>query len=715
MNAIDELAGHTSSGFAHWVYVLAAFCALLLAVWLGDGARRREPGGKVRIAALIAMALWALLCAALGAGSLPAQLAETLRDLGWLGLVYALFASDGRDGHRGPVRPLMIVLAFVEALQAIAIMLELWFGAIEGVEEMIFHISVMLRLLVTTGVLVLVHNLYVGAVAQQRIAVRWACAAMALVWGYDLNFYTIAYLANWVPDNLVAIRALTQIIATVLLAFGAARAQSSLRFSPSRTIAFQSLSLLVIGGYMIVMVGAAQSLAWLGGNASQLAQLGFAVAITVLVLAVMPSKRLRGWAKVVLAKHLFQHRYDYRAEWLRFTRTIGHGGAQALPLHARVVQALADITDSAQGLLLVPSETGDLELAGRWQWPAAEVPGMAMEAASVAFFEQHGFIVDLDEVRAGTDHQGERARVPGWLVEDREAWALVPLLHFERLVGMVVLGRPPVTRQLDWEDFDLLRVVGQQLASYLAENNGQVALLEANRFDEFNRRIAFVMHDIKNLASQLSLLSRNAERHAENPAFRADMLVTLRNSTDKLNALLARLSRYGKAAPEKLAGIDVADVCKGVVTRYAGAQGPRAHAVGETSFGVLAHRETLEQVLLHLVQNAIDASPQGMPVLLRWRIEGAEGCIDVVDTGAGMSADFVRNGLFKPFVSTKSGGFGIGAFEAREMVRAMRGRLDVESREGLGSRFTIRLPLAPAAEQHVSPGTGEGSDEKKVA
>jgi hypothetical protein len=161
---------------------------------------------------------------------------------------------------------------------------------------------------------------------------------------------------------------------------------------------------------------------------------------------------------------------------------------------------------------------------------------MAMEAASVAFFEQHGFIVDLDEVRAGTDHQGERARVPGWLVEDREAWALVPLLHFERLVGMVVLGRPPVTRQLDWEDFDLLRVVGQQLASYLAENNGQVALLEANRFDEFNRRIAFVMHDIKNLASQLSLLSRNAERHAENPAFRADMLVTLRNSTDKLNA-----------------------------------------------------------------------------------------------------------------------------------------------------------------------------------
>jgi signal transduction histidine kinase len=199
--------------------------------------------------------------------------------------------------------------------------------------------------------------------------------------------------------------------------------------------------------------------------------------------------------------------------------------------------------------------------------------------------------------------------VPGWLVEDREAWALVPLLHFERLVGMVVLGRPPVTRQLDWEDFDLLRVVGQQLASYLAENNGQVALLEANRFDEFNRRIAFVMHDIKNLASQLSLLSRNAERHAENPAFRADMLVTLRNSGQAQRPAGAPFALWqGRAG--KLAGTDVADVCKGVVTRYAGAPAAGARC-WETSFGVLAHRETLEQVLLHLVQNAIDASPQG--------------------------------------------------------------------------------------------------------
>ena len=73
-------------------------------------------------------------------------------------------------------------------------------------------------------------------------------------------------------------------------------------------------------------------------------------------------------------------------------------------------------------------------------------------------------------------------------------------------------------------------------------------MAKARRFEDFNRQFAFVVHDIKNLASQLNLLAHNAEIHIDKPAFRTDMLVTLRNSSDKLSALLSRLSRYGGAA-----------------------------------------------------------------------------------------------------------------------------------------------------------------------
>ncbi|MFN9578630.1 MAG: XrtA/PEP-CTERM system histidine kinase PrsK [Novosphingobium sp.] len=345
-----------------------------------------------------------------------------------------------------------------------------------------------------------------------------------------------------------------------------------------------------------------------------------------------------------------------------------------------------------------------MALASRWQWPTADVPAVALPAAAVRTFEADrtgGFIVDLDELRGADAPPHEhwaapQQAVPDWLLAEPRAWALVPLHHFDRLVGMVVLARPALTRRLDWEDFDLLRVAGQQLASYLAEQTGQEALAEAGRFDDFNRRIAFVMHDIKNLASQLSLLARNAEAHAENPEFRADMLVTLRNAADKLNALLARLSRYGTSAVESLTPVSADVVAKRVVAQFRA--GHQVELVQSAPCLIAGREELLEQVLVHLVQNAIDASQPESPVFVQVSCEQFHGLIEVVDSGSGMSAEFVRTGLFKPFVSTKSGGLGIGAYEARELVRAMGGQLEVESREGLGSRFTIRLPLAEAAE-----------------
>jgi len=706
----------TWTGFGQWAFLAAAFAFLLLTGWRWER-RRSDRNGSARaeIAAFTLTAAWALIIAGTGHETLVGQLFETLRSLAWLSVAFVLFSRDGRHTSVAPIRPVMAALVFVEMLQFLLLMMNLRYGGNAVAQGMIFQISVLFRLLVATGALVLVHNLYAGAMAQQRVALRWTCMALATIWGYDLNLYTIAYLSHSLPVELEALRGLVQVGVAGLLTIGAVRGRSALRFSPSRAVAFQSLSLLVIGGYMILMVGAAQSLAWLGGNASQLAQLGFVFVTSVLVVAILPSGRVRGWLKVMLAKHFFQHRYDYRAEWLRFTRTIGRASTHAPSLHERVVQAVADITDSAAGLLLTQAESGELVLAARWQWPTADVPAEALSPEEVAFFEKRGFIVDLDELRAGVDHQGERKAVPDWLIEEHSAWALVPLLHYDRLVGLVVLGRPPVARKLDWEDFDLLRVVGMQLASYLAEHAGQSALLEASRFDEFNRRMAFVMHDIKNLASQLSLLSRNAEKHAENPAFRADMLITLRNSADKLNALLARLSRYGGSGGERVEDIDASEVIRSLAARYNAPGQVQVHVTHDAPCHVLASRELLEQVVLHLVQNAIDASPEGMAVFLQANIDGLYGSIEVIDTGCGMSAEFIRNRLFKPFVSTKAGGFGIGAFEAREMVRSMRGKLEVESREGLGSRFTVRLPLAAAQGLIESIQGGSNSRGKKVA
>jgi len=579
-------------------------------------------------------------------------------------------------------------LAFVELLQAASVVLLAQRNT--AVPEL--HAFASLHLLAAIGGLVLTHNLFGGASQQARLVLRWPAASLALIWIVDLNHSAIAFLSDDIPQVTAALRGLLGIPVAGLLVLGAGERSEELRFRPSRAVAFQSVSLALIGAYLIAMVAAAQWLAFAGSDYSVLLQVAFVAIASLAALALATSQRLRGWLRVTVIKHLFQLRYDYRAEWLRLNRTIGQPGPEGAPLGERVIRSLADIAECPAGLLLTCSDSGELALASRWQWLTAEVPMVAMDAISSRAFERDGFIADLDQLRQVADPLHP---LPEWVRSDSKAWVLVPLLHFDRMVGMVVLARPAHARKLDWEDFDLLRVVGRQLASYLAENAGQSALAEATRFDDFHRRIAFVMHDIKNLASQMGLLARNAEQHADNPEFRADMLVTLRNSTDKLNALIARLSRYGAAAIETLVPVRADLIARQVVDRLS--LHHQVTLIEEQSCEVMAAHDSLEQVLLHLVQNAIDASPDGTPVFVSVSSSSLTGMIEVVDSGTGMSAEFVRTRLFKPFESTKLGGFGIGAYEAAELVKAMRGQIDVESREGLGTRFIVRLPLVEAA------------------
>ncbi len=670
---------------------------LARAGWLG-------PARNALVNALLANALWAVCGVVAGPAAVTTALAECLRSLACLWALYRLLAIDGRHASLLPVRPVLLAIGLAEFLQLAIQTLLMRHFLVGGLSELSLQTADLLRILVATGGLMLVHNLYAGAAQSTRLSLRWPALALALQWGFDLNHYTVSYLLEDPITGLAALRGFGALAFGALIAVAANRGSENLRFNPSRAVVFQSASLMIVGTYLVFMVVLARWLAWTGKEQAADLQLAVAGSFAGLLAVLASSRAMRGWLRVSLAKHLFRHRYDYREEWLRFTRTMAHHGADGGDLHERVIRVLANMTGSPAGLLLVRDEQGGLALDSRWQWPTAQVPPSAMLADAVAAFEADhsgGFIIDLDELRGPSalpvaEWAGPQRVMPDWLLAEHRAWAIVPLLHFERLVGMVVLARPALARRLDWEDFDLLRVAGQQLASYLAEQAGQEALIEAGRFDDFNRRIAFVMHDIKNLASQLSLLARNAEAHAENPDFRADMLVTLRSASDKLDTLLARLSRYGAAAIDRLETVSANALARRAIAQFR--SGQPVELIEAEPCMIAGQGDLLEQALVHLIQNGIDASGPDKPVLVRVATERFHGLIEVVDSGCGMSAEFIRTSLFKPFVSTKPGGFGIGAYEARELIRAMGGTLTVESRERLGSRFTIRLPLAAAAE-----------------
>jgi putative PEP-CTERM system histidine kinase len=672
-----------------WSHGLAALLYGALALWQTRN-WNRDIRNRPLAAAFAATSAWSLFVLMTGPDSMASGLAESSRNLAFLAFMYAIVGTAPEDGRQRAVKLIYAGVAAVIGLQLTIAALVPEFLQQPIVLDALTSTGQMIGLTIAAGSLVLVHNLYGQASPDSRWGIRLPMIALAGMWAYDLHLYTVAYLTRGPVEELFAMRGAVLSMLVPLFAL-ASRRNAQWRVQVSRAATFQSLSVIGILFYLILMMSATRALEIVGGHWMRVGQVGILFAMTVLAFVLLPSGRMRAWLRVIMAKHFFEHRYDYREEWLRFTRAIGTAGEEAAPLGERIVKALADLADAPGGFLLVPDESGRLSVGAAWKWHHALPAGTAQDAAFLRFVETRNHVLDFEAVRDGTEIL-DGVAVPEWAHDLADAWAGVPLLHSDRLVGLVVLEHPLVRRPLDWEDFDLFRTAGIQAASHLAEARGQEALADAHRFDEFNRRFAFIMHDIKNLVSQISLVIRNAERHADNPEFRQDMIATLESSVRKMNDLLARLGRGSnnvEAEPPRAISAGQAATRVAQIKR-------RVHPVevsGDTALAAFADPARLEQALMHLVQNAIDASPSGAPVRIELGQRGGEAAIVVVDEGCGMSADFIRTRLFQPFASTKESGFGVGAFEARSLVAAMGGRIEVESREKQGTRFALFLPL----------------------
>jgi len=671
-----------------WSHALAAALFAALMIWRAVDAAR-DPSQRLVAGAFALTACWAWL-GAVAPGDVLFGFAESARNLLWVSLLYSIAVSTGEERQHG--------LKLVYAAVAAVIGLQLIGGALQlfSPTQAIAQTGLLLRITTSAGALVLVHNIYGQAAPASRSHIRLAMIGLALMWFYDLNLYTILYLGSASAHRLVEWRGLAVAAAAPLFAFSTRRAEGW-RIRLSRAATFQSLSLLAICAYFALMAILATALRGTGVDWSSALMIGALAVMTVAAMVLLPSARARGWLKVKLAKHLFEHRYDYRAEWLRFTETLGRAGHDAPPLSERIVKAFADVVDAPGGLLLVSDGGRGLSVAATVDWPG-DSPGPDALDDTVEFWnalEVTGRVLEFEAIRQGWAAAPDKAlHVPVWLLCQAAAWVGIPLLYQQRLIGFVVLAAPDFRRQLDWEDLDLLRTAGNQAASSLAEALTQEALSHAQRFEEFNRRFAFILHDIKNLVSQLSLLARNAERHADNPDFRTDMVATLQSSVGKMNDLLARLAPHSPSRVQKVEEQPLRPILMAAIATKR--RDREVQLLGEANMAALLDATALEQAVGHLLQNALDAS-SGEPVTVRVARHGSDVSISIADRGIGMDGDFIRNRLFQPFASTKPGGFGIGAFEARSLINAMGGRLSVDSRPGQGTTFTILLPAAETA------------------
>jgi hypothetical protein len=439
---------------------------------------------------------------------------------------------------------------------------------------------------------------------------------------------------------------------------------------------------------------------YVGGDWGKALQLTLLFGGLLLLGMFVVSGSQRARLRVLLSKHLFPYRYDYRNEWLRFTQALSTAGG-TLDLGQSVVKALSDLVESSGGTLWLKDGQGRFVMHARLNHPAFDAEELE-GGAFCRYLEEREWVINLEEFRARPAHY-DGLVLPRWLSNLADAWLVLPLKSDGGLVGFVVLSVPRTPFEVNWEVLDLLKTAERQAASYLARMQATDALLEASKFDSFNRMSAFVVHDLKNLVAQMSLMLKNAERHRNNPAFQADMLETVAHVESRMRDLMGQLQEKRPLDPPRPVDLRVLveRVCAGKRQ-----QRPTLESrIAESGrLDVLAHPERLERVIGHVVQNALDATCGDGKVSVQVDSRDALSVRLVVeDHGCGMTPEFMRERLFKPFQSSKPSGMGIGVYETQQYLREIDGTIGYDSRVGHGTRVSMVLPRWSRIDLSSSP------------
>lgn len=679
-----------SVGFLSYASAALAFAfltLLLLTNWRGGRTQRTW-----LTIACATTALWA----ALEAYSVSIQPVtsigrslEILRNAAWFTFLFSLLglSRSGTSRETG-LRTTALILY---AICAMLIALTLWPHFFRGMLPPRWPVALLGGVVMAVAGLALIEQLFRNSRVQQRWAIKYLCFGVGGLFAYDFYLYADALLFNQIDYETWSARGFAYMLAVPLITIAAARnPQWSLDLFVSRRIVFHSVATVGAGVYLLVMAAAGYYIRYVGGSWGGVLQAAFLFGAVILMFAMLFSGSFRAHVKVFFNKNFFTYRYDYRDEWLRFTRTLSEG-EPGVALRERSIEAIANLVESPSGSLWLQQDSGDYVEVALWNRGRCNAR-LEKEASLARFLEERYWVVNLLEYSERPELYDE-LELPGWMREIARAWLIVPLILHERLQGFVILSESRAGTHFDWEVSDLLKTAGRQAASFLAQLEAAQALAVARQFESFNRMSAFVVHDLKNLVAQLSLLLSNAEKHRDNPEFFEDMLATVGFSVDKMKRLLSQL-RAGATQGFPGQTLDLGELLREAVAAKTDAL-PRPQLVkGSEKVLITAHRERLMRVFGHVLQNAVEATPETGSVKVTLSEQGSEVNVKVVDTGRGMDAAFISGQLFRPFESTKSGGMGIGAYECREYIREIGGRVEVASELDRGTTFTIVLPLA---------------------
>ncbi len=685
-------------------YSIGSGIFLVLSLVLMTGQRGRPHKVALMLASLVSF-IWMAVTAYTASHELllvVSYLLEPLRNLALLAFLVLILSAaytEPAEAARYRLRTLSILAGYSLFL----VMMVVYRAASGNVISAPAGIDFLLAGFLVMAIvgLVLVEQLIRNARSESRRSVKYLCMGLGALFVYDFYLYSHALLFKGIDPALWNARGFINALVVPVIGIAAVRdPRWSLDIFISRRVVFHTAALMGAGIYLLAMGAGGYVIREYGGTWGTIAQVIFLFGAVLMLSILLFSAQLRASLRVLINKHFFHYKFEYREEWLRFIHTLT-SDEPSEKLRERTIKAIADIFQCPGGLLWQYRDGHRYQLVANWQMPMPDsATVLSADSPLARYLREEEWVINCDEYQHDPGAYRDMV-LPDWFSEIENAWLITPLVFHDRLLGLVVLARPPITHSMNWEDYDLLRIIGRQSAAHLAQLDAALALSQAREFEVCNRLSSYVMHDLKNLIAQLSLVVSNAARHKNNPQFMEDAIHTVENSVNKMNRLLTNL-RSGRDPEQHLAQLDLCGVLEDVVkTMSAGSPRPSMDCQA-TGLHVQADRDRLAAVIGHVVRNAQDATPDEGMVIVRLFKQNDQAVIEVQDNGEGMDEAFMRDGLFKPFTTTKGkSGMGIGAYETRDFVRGLGGEVEVISRVAEGTTFRMSIPISEETKSSV--------------
>lgn len=563
-----------------------------------------------------------------------------------------------------------------------------WFGYVLYLVYLILSVMILMNL----------ERTFRNAAGHARWQIKFLVLGLGGIFAVRLYTGSQAVLFRLLDIDFQVIDSFALMFACIMI-FRALRRTGILEFDLylSGSAIHKSLTVLIVGTYFIVVGVLAKAAHHFAGMQSfPMAAFLLLVAILGLAALFLSDKVRYRWKKFV-SRNFKRPTYDYQKIWTGFTEnTMSVSSGKDLCLAVtNLVSHTLDVLSVSLWMVDEQQEYLKLGSSTRLNEDEAKATGMYRETGRALIRLLYEQSAPIDLTQTSNSEIGEFAHAYERDLQTCGVRYCVPLRAAGKLIGVITLGKRVMNQSLSFEDYELLRTMADQSGAALLNLKMSEKLRQAKELEAFQTMSAFFMHDLKNLASKLSLVTQNMPKHYDNEEFREDAMRTVTQSVDKIKGMCTRLSLLSQTPSTNAQTTTRLDYL--VRSTVDGLNGVLKSTIdidaAETLPPLLIDEEQMRKVLENLLINANEATAGQGNIRITMQARDEWVVLSVSDNGCGMTSEFLEKYAFKPFQTTKKQGMGIGLFHCKTIVEAHEGRIEVQSEEGKGSVFRVYLPI----------------------